>query len=120
MMKEQDHSLRNLVIGTIIALSVGFSATFGSMYWFGDLQTRESVDNIKNTILEQTSCEKMFNVKNNLKDLDIMFYDESKVIEQAERKWIAMNCDDNNSEYWRGVNWDWTDSVENKIKEFGQ
>lgn len=119
-MQEEDHLMRNMTIGVIIALTIGFSAIFGSMYWVGDLKTRESADIIKNTILEQTSCEKMFNVKNNLSGIDIMFYDESKVIEQVERKWIAMNCDDKNSEYWRGVGWDWTDSIENKIKEFGQ
>ena len=109
-----------MILGIVLVVGLCFGVLFGGLYSYGMSRSNALADDIQNTILEKTSCEKMFNVKNNLRGIDIHFYDESKVIHQAERKWLAMDCDNPNSEYWRGSNWEWTDTIENKIRSFDE
>ncbi len=106
------------IIGMIILAAVIISIPVISLYLIGNEGSNEVANFIEGVTLEKTSCEEMFRIKINLSNYDIAFFDEDKIVKQITKKWDSMDCSNPNSQYWRGVSWEYTDTIEDKIDMF--
>lgn len=92
-----------VIIGVILAGA--FGTIFGGLFWYGHSLATERAQELEYRPLEQISCENMAYTLTLELNVPFNSYPLDKIKDAAINKWNQADCDNPDSQYWRGEHW---------------
>ena len=108
------------LIGMWIFLGLLITMIVGGVYYYGYLKSEDAKNELLSSPLERFSCEQIAWKKDFLNHIDVIGYDDAKIIKILDLKWNQMNCKDPSSPYWKGDHWTYVEPIEKRIEKYNE